>query len=66
MEVLFLQMNLSLKFSADKNRSFVCRLPSEAGASFNFQLHVQDGSDPISVWGMMMAKGVVPLVFYDE
>ena len=53
-KVLFLQMNLILRFSREKkNRSvfFSRHLPSEAGALFNFQPHVQGGSGSISVGG---------------
>lgn len=48
-----------------KNRSFVRRLPSEADKPFNFQPRVQGGGGLVSVWGVMTAKGVGPLVFYD-
>ncbi|CAF4163843.1 unnamed protein product, partial [Rotaria sordida] len=48
-----------------KNRSFVRRLPSEADQPFNFQPRVQGGGGSVSVWGVMTAKGVGPLVFYD-
>ena len=64
-KMLFLQMNLVLSFSTAKNRTFVRRLPLKADASFNFQSRVQGGGGSISVWGMMTAKGVGPLVLYD-
>ncbi|CAF3984976.1 unnamed protein product [Rotaria sordida] len=48
-----------------KNRSFVRRLPSEADQPFNFQPRVQGGGGSVSVWGVMTAKGVGPLAFYD-
>ena len=50
-KMLFLQMNLILRFSAEKNRSFVRRLPSKVSAPFNFQLSVQGEAGLISVWG---------------
>ena len=46
-----------------KNRSFVRRLPSEADRPFNFQPRVQGGGESVSVWGVMTAKGVGPLIF---
>ena len=58
-------MNLILKFSTEKNRSFICRLPGGAGVPFNFQPRVQDEGDSISVLEVMMTNGVGPLVFYD-
>lgn len=48
-----------------KNRSYVRRLPSEADKPFNFEPPVQGGGGSVSVWGVMTAKGVGPLAFYD-
>ena len=48
-----------------KNRSYVRRLPSESDRPFNFQPRIQGGGGSVSVWGLMTAKGVAPLVFYD-
>ncbi|CAF1586888.1 unnamed protein product [Rotaria magnacalcarata] len=48
-----------------KNKSFVRRLPSESDKPFNLQPRVQGGGGSINVWGIMTAKGVAPLVFYD-
>ena len=49
-KMLFLQINLILRFSTEKNQSFVHRLPSEVDASLNFQPRVQHGSGSIIVW----------------
>ena len=48
-----------------KNRSYVRRLPSESDRPFNFQPRIQGGGGSVSVWGVMTAKGLGPLVFYD-
>ena len=48
-----------------KNRSYVRRLPSESDRPFNFQSRIQGGGGSVSVWGVMTAKGLGPLVFYD-
>ncbi|CAF3997138.1 unnamed protein product [Rotaria magnacalcarata] len=48
-----------------KNKSFVRRLPSESDKPFNFQPRVQGGGGSISVCGIMTAKGVGSLAFYD-
>ena len=49
-----------------KNRFFVRRLPLEADAPFHFQVRVQGADRSFSVWEVMTAKGVGPLlVFYD-
>ena len=62
-KMLFLKMNFILRFSTEKSRSSVRRLPPEADALFNFQPRVQGGDDSISVWMMVTAKEVGPLVF---
>ena len=48
-----------------KNRSYVRRLPSKFDRPFNFQPRIQGGGGSVSVWGLMTANGVGPLVFYD-
>ena len=48
-KMLFLQINLILRFSTEKNQSFVHRLPSEVDASFNFQPRAQHRSGSIIV-----------------
>ena len=50
-----------------KSRSFVGHIPSGDDAPFNFQPRVQGGGSSINVWGegMMTAKKVDPLIFYD-
>ena len=64
-KMLFLQMNLILRFSTEKNRSALRCLPSKADGPFNFQPHVQGEGGSISVWVVITAKAVGPLVFYD-
>ena len=56
-----------LKFITEKkNRSYVRRLPSESDKSFCFRPRVQGGSEFVSIWAAITAKGVDSLVFYDS
>lgn len=46
-----------------KERSYVRRLPSESDKPFCFPPRVQVCDGSISVWGVMIAKGIGPLAF---
>jgi hypothetical protein len=43
----------------------VRRLQSEANAPFKFVPRIQGGGGSVRIWGLLTAKGVSPLVFYD-
>ena len=55
-----------LKLLTEKNRSYVRYFPSESDKPFRFQPCVQGGGGSNGIWTAMTAKGIAPLVFYDD